>query len=90
MTEATPTSPPSSLLAILPNGEAVRPERVLDVTIETAVLLYDCEIERFDVVVHLVDGTVRAVGKRLLRANAERLASDTAEAINTACRRFPR
>lgn len=90
MTEPAPTSLPGSLLAILPNGEAVRPERVLDVTIQTAALLYDCEIERFDVVVHLVDGTVRAVGKRLLRPNAERLAGDTAEAINAASRRAAR
>lgn len=89
MTESSPTSSPPSLLAILPNGEAVRPERVLEVTIETAALLYDCEIERFDVVVHLVGGTARTVGRRLLRPAAERLASDTAEAINGACRRFP-
>jgi len=63
---------------------------VLDVAIQAAAQLYDCEIERFDVVVHLVDGTARAIGKRLLRPNAERLASDTAEAINTASRRSAR
>ena len=74
-------------LAILPNGEAVRPERVLGVTIEPAVALYDCEIERFDVVAHMVDGSSRKVGERLLRAAAQGLAGDAAHAINRAARR---
>lgn len=73
-------------LAILPNGEAVRPERVVGIAIEPAVLLYDCEIQRFDVVAHMVDGSARKVGERLLSAAARRLASDAAQAVNRALR----
>jgi hypothetical protein len=71
-------------LAILPNGEAVRAERVLGITIEPAVVLYDCEVQRFDVVAHMVDGTSRKVGERLLRAAAESLASEAAQSVNKA------
>jgi hypothetical protein len=73
-------------LAILPNGEAVRPERLLGITIEPAVALYDCEVERFDVVAHMVDGTARKVAERLLRPAAESVASEAAEAVNRAFR----
>jgi hypothetical protein len=73
-------------LAILPNGEAVRPERLLGITIEPAVALYDCEVQRFDVVAHMVDGTARKVGERLLRAAAKNVASEAAEAVNRAFR----
>lgn len=86
MSEPVP-APSFMPLAILPNGEAVRPERVLGITIEPAVVLYDCEIERFDVVAHMVDGSSRTVGERLLRPAAQSLASEAALAINRAARR---
>lgn len=89
MTEAAP-APPLMPLAILPNGEAVRPERVVGITIEPAVVFYDCEIQRFDVVAHMVDGTARKVGERLLQAAARSLASEAAQAINRASRYQPR
>ena len=73
-------------LAILPNGEAIRPERVVEITIQPAVLFYDCEVARFDVVAHMVDGSVRKIGERLLRPTAERVASDAAQSINRAFR----
>lgn len=83
---APATDLPLLPLAILPNGEAVRPERVLGITIEPAALLYDCEVQRFDVVAHLVDGTTRRLGERLVRPSAEHVAGEAAHAINRAAR----
>ena len=81
---------PLAPLAILPNGEAVRPERVVEITIQPAALFYDCEVARFDVVAHMVDGNARKLGERLLRPAAESLASDAAHSINRAIRQPPR
>lgn len=73
-------------LAILPNGEAVRPEEVSRVLIETAASLVEEAGERFAVAVHLGDGTRRVVATGLSRPDAVDMGRRCARAINEAAR----
>jgi len=71
-------------LALLPNGEAVRPDEVRRVLIEPAAALLQEEGERFAVLVVLADGERRAVGAGLTRADAAELGRRCARAVNDA------
>lgn len=73
-------------LAILPNGEAVRPEEVSRVLIEAAASLVEEAGERFSVAVHLHDGTCRVVAANLSRPDAVDMGRRCARAINEAAR----
>lgn len=71
-------------LAVLPNGEAVRPRDVRRVTIEPAVAPLRLEGQRFRVVLELVDGERRALATGLTRPDAQDLARRCARALNEA------
>ena len=58
---------PFAPLAILPNGEAVRPDEVSRVLIEAVASLVEEAGERFAVEVHLTDGSRRVVATGLSR-----------------------
>ena len=73
-------------LAILPNGEAVRPEEVSRVLIEPVAALVEEAGERFAVAVHLTDGTRRVVASGLSRPDAIDMGRRCARAINEAAR----
>ena len=72
-------------LAILPNGEAVRPEEVRGVLIEAAASLVEEAGERFSVAVPR-DGTCRVVAANLSRPDAVDMSRRCARAINEAAR----
>jgi hypothetical protein len=72
----------SPLLAVLPNGEAVRASLVRSVTIEELPGLVGQEDTRFRVVVEMEDGTRRAVATDLAATDATDLARRTGRAIN--------
>lgn len=69
-------------LAILPNGEAVRPDEVRRVLIEEAAALVEDAGERFRVVVLLSDGTQLLIASGLSRADAVDLSRRCARAVN--------
>ena len=71
-------------LAVLPNGEAVRPDEVRRVLIEPAPALLQEEGERFDVRLLLTDGECRTLGSGLTRPDAADLARRCARAVNDA------
>ena len=73
-------------LAILPNGEAVRPDEVRRVLIEDAPSLVEDAGQRFRVTVHLSDGSQRIVASGLSRADAVDMSRRCARAINEAAR----
>ena len=77
---------PFAPLAILPNGEALRPDEVSRVLIEAVPSLVEETGERFCVAVHLSDGSRRVVGHGLSRADAADLGRRCARAINDAAR----
>lgn len=79
-------APRAAPLAILPNGEAVRPEEVSRVLIEAAASLVEEAGERFAVAVHLNDGTRRVVAANLSRPDAVDMGRRCARAINEAAR----
>jgi hypothetical protein len=76
-------------LAVLPNGEAVRPDEVRRVLIEPAASLLQEEGERFAVLVVLADGDRRAVGTGLTRPDAAELGRRCARAVNDALKGAP-
>ncbi|MDX6750935.1 hypothetical protein SH611_14025 [Geminicoccaceae bacterium 1502E] len=71
-------------LALLPNGEAVRPEEVRRVSIDPAPSLLQLEEERFMVSVELADGSRRRIAAGLSRADAADLGRRCTRAINDA------
>ncbi len=71
-------------LAVLPNGEAVRPDEVRRVLIEPAAGLLQEEGERFQVRLLLADGEGRVMGSGLTRPDAADLARRCARAVNDA------
>lgn len=73
-------------LAILPNGEAVRPDEVSRVLIEAVPSLVEEAGERFAVAVHLLDGTSRVVASGVSRQDAADMGRRCARAINDAAR----
>lgn len=73
-------------LAILPNGEAVRPDEVSRVLIEAVPSLVEEAGERFSVAVHLVDGTRLVVAPSMSRQDAADMGRRCARAINDAAR----
>ena len=73
-------------LAILPNGEAVRPAEVVAVRLEPCAHWEEDEVERFNVVLALEDGAARVIGAALVRADAADLGRRCARAINDALR----
>ncbi len=70
------------MLAVLPNGEAVRALLVRSVTIEEICGLIGQEETRFRVVVDLDDGTRRVVASDLCASDATDLARRTGRQIN--------
>jgi hypothetical protein len=86
--EPTP-SPPLRPLALLPSGEAIRPEEVRRILIEPAAAPPRLDGQRFRVVLELVDGGRRAVAGGLARADAQDLARRCARALNEAARAQP-
>lgn len=82
MPEPQPTQPWP--LAVLPNGEAVRPEEVRRVLIEPCAALVEDAGERFRVAVHLADGLRLVVATGLPRADAIDVARRCARAVNEA------
>lgn len=83
--EPTP-APPRCPFAILPSGEAFRPEEVRRVSIEPALAPPWLEGQRFRVVLELVDGGRRPVATGLARADAQDLARRCARALDEAAR----
>ena len=75
---------PRPLLALLPNGEAVRPDEVRRVLIEPAAALLQEEGERFEVCLLFADGERRVVTTGLTRPDATDLARRCARAVNEA------
>jgi hypothetical protein len=75
---------PTPLLALLPNGEAVRPDEVRRVLIEPAAALLQEEGERFEVRLLFADGERRVVATGLTRPDAADLARRCARAVNDA------
>ena len=75
---------PPPLLALLPNGEAVRPDEVRRVLIEPAAALLQEEGERFEVCLLFADGERRVVTTGLTRPDAADLARRCARALNDA------
>ena len=75
---------PVAALALLPNGEAVRPDEVRRVLIEPAAALLQEQGERFAVVLVFADGERRAVATGLARADAADLSRRCARALNDA------
>jgi hypothetical protein len=82
---AEPLTPPWPL-AILPNGEAVRPDDVRRILIETGPSLVEDAGQRFQVVIHLSDGISRVIATGLSRADAVDLSRRCARAVNDAMR----
>jgi len=76
-------------LAILPNGESVRPGDVVGIVFEPAARLYDSDVQRFDVVALGADGGRRTLAKGLLATAARRAARAAAAAVNDASARRP-
>lgn len=74
------------LLAVLPNGEAVRASLVRAVTIEELPGLIGQEDSRFRVVVSLDDGTRRIVAADLSAADATDMARRTGRLVNDVLR----
>ncbi|MFO1039525.1 MAG: hypothetical protein U1E45_21990 [Geminicoccaceae bacterium] len=79
----------NQLLALLPNGEAMRPDEVRRVLIEPAAAFADEAGERFAVIVDLLDGTQRVIGTGLPRPDAVDLARRCARAVNEAAKVAP-
>ena len=75
---------PAGLLAVLPNGEAVRARTVHAVTIEEQAGLLGQEEPRFKVLVVLDDGSRRAIGHDLGAGEAADLARRTGRVVNDA------
>ena len=71
-------------LALLPNGEAVRPDEVRRVLVEPAPALLQEQGERFAVWLLFVDGERRAVATGLARPDAVELGRRCARAVNEA------
>lgn len=69
-------------LALLPNGEAVRPDEVRRVLIEEGPALVEEAGLRFRVVVCLIDGTRLVVASGLARADAADVSRRCARAVN--------
>jgi hypothetical protein len=69
-------------LALLPNGEAVRPTEVRRILIEPAPGYIEEEGERFGVWLLLTDGERRLLGGGLSRADAADLSRRCVRAIN--------
>lgn len=84
-----PRPPPPCPLAILPSGEAFRPEEVRRVLIEPALVPPRLDGQRFRVVLELADGGRRPVAGGLVRADAQDLARRCARALNEAARVQP-
>lgn len=84
-----PRPPPPYPLAILPSGEAFRPEEVRCVLIEPTLVPPRLEGQRFRVVLELADGGRRPVATGLARADAQDLARRCARALNEAARAQP-
>jgi hypothetical protein len=82
--QLTPACQPaeSTLLVVLPNGEAVRASLVRAVFLEELAGLIGQEVVRFRVVVELDDGSVRVVGTDLTRAEATDVARRTGRLVN--------
>lgn len=73
-------------LAVLPNGEALRPQAVERISIEPWATLLGQEGARYAVVVHLVGGLRRVVGSDLARDEAAELGRRCGAVINEAMR----
>ena len=86
MTTTLPPIGPLLPLAILPNGEAGRPDEVSRVLIEVVPSLVEEAGERFAVAVHLTDGSRRIVASGVTRQDAADLGRRCARAINDAGR----
>jgi len=71
-------------LALLPNGEAVRPDEVRRVLVEPAPALLQEQGERFAVWLLFVDGERRPVATGLARPDAVELGRRCARAVNEA------
>ncbi len=71
-------------LALLPNGEAVRPDEVRRVLVEPAPALLQEQGDRFAVWLLFVDGERRAVATGLARPDAVELGRRCARAVNEA------
>jgi hypothetical protein len=71
-------------LALLPNGEAVRPDDVRRVLVEPAPALLQEQGERFAVWILFGDGERRAVATGLARAEAVDLGRRCGRAVNDA------
>ena len=89
--EFTPVIPATDqarpgLLAILPNGEAVRAVLVRAVSIEELAGLIGQEEARYRVVVDLDDGSRRIVATDLCRTDATDIARRTGRMINDVLR----
>ena len=77
---------PPSLLAVLPNGEAVRASLVRSVSIREQPGLIGQEDSEFSVVVELDDGIRCIVAANLSAADATDLARRTGRIVNDALR----
>lgn len=75
-----------ALLAVLPNGEAIRPHLVRAIRIDPAPALVEEVGERFCVVVELIDGERRIVATDLSRPDATDIGRRCARAINDGSR----
>lgn len=75
-------SPPPCRLALMPNGEAFRADRVMAVRIVEEVPLVGAERQRFAVVVELVDGSRCIIDGDLARRDAEALARQATREVN--------
>ena len=78
--EARPSSP--AYLALLPNGEAFRADRIAAVRILEDDALPGQESPRFRVMIEFEGGALHPVGLDLARRDAQRLAQATARQIN--------
>lgn len=76
------TPAPPWPLALLPNGEAVRPDEVRRVLIEEGPALVEEAGSRFRVVVCLVDGARLIVASGLSRPDAVDISRRCARAVN--------
>ena len=79
----------TSNLAILPNGEAVRPEDVRACLIEPAPAPASLDGRRFRVVLVLATGERRVIGTGLARNDATDLSRRCARAVNEAAAAKP-
>lgn len=80
---------PPRPLAVLPSGEALRPEEVRRIAIEPAAAPPRLEGQRFRVVLELVEGERRVVASGLGRADAQDLVRRCARALAEAARGQP-